>query len=379
MPSTKKDYYEILGVPRNASQEEIKKAFRRLARKYHPDINKSPEAQEKFKEINEAYQVLSDPEKRKLYDMYGHAAFEGTGAQEQTYTRIPDLEEILSEFFGEGFGSVFDTIFERATRGRRRERRRPLKGEDIFKTVEISLEDAYRGTTVSVDVDREVECSACGGTGYDREKGVRTCPTCGGTGQVVQRQFFITISQTCPACKGEGVVYEPCRVCGGRGTVRKRESIKVRIPPGVDNGSRLVVEGKGHAGRFGGPPGDLYIQVRVKPHRIFERKGDDLYVDVNLTYPEAVLGTEIEVPTLSGEKVKVKIPPGTGHGDLIKVEGYGMPKLKGKGRGDLYVRVNIVVPKIGVMDKVFKDGRKVEKLLKELNELLPKPERIKER
>jgi len=379
MPSTKKDYYEILGVPRNASQEEIKKAFRRLARKYHPDINKSPEAQEKFKEINEAYQVLSDPEKRKLYDMYGHAAFEGTGAQEQTYTHIPDLEEILGEFFGEGFGSVFDTIFERATRGRRRERRRPIKGEDIFRTVEISLEDAYRGTTVDVEVDREVECEACGGTGYDSEKGVRTCPTCGGTGQVVQRQFFITISQTCPTCKGEGVVYEPCKACGGRGTVRKRESIKVRIPPGVDNGSRLVVEGKGHAGRFGGPPGDLYIQVRVKPHRIFDRKGDDLYVDVNLTYPEAVLGTEIEVPTLSGEKVKVKIPPGTGHGDLIKVEGYGMPRLKGKGKGDLYVRVNITVPKIGVMDKVFRDGKKVEKLLKELNELLPKPERIKER
>lgn len=379
MPSTKKDYYEILGVPRNASQEEIKKAFRRLARKYHPDINKSPEAQEKFKEINEAYQVLSDPEKRKLYDTYGHAAFEGTGAQEQTYTHIPDLEEIFNEFFGEGFGSVFDTIFERATRGRRRERRRPLKGEDIFKAVEISLEDAYRGTTVNVEVDREVECQACGGTGYDREKGVRTCPTCGGTGQVVQRQFFITISQTCPTCKGEGAVYEPCKACGGRGTVRKRESIKVRIPPGVDNGSRLVVEGKGHAGRFGGPPGDLYIQVRVKPHRIFERKGDDLYIDVNLTYPEAVLGTEIEVPTLSGGKVKVKIPPGTGHGDLIKVEGYGMPKLKGKGKGDLYVRVNIEVPKIGVMDKVFRDGKKVEKLLKELNELLPKPERIKER
>ncbi len=381
MPSTKKDYYEILGVPRNASQEEIKKAFRRLARKYHPDINKSPEAQEKFKEINEAYQVLSDPEKRKLYDRYGHSAFEGVGAQEQVFTQdFPSLEELLNDIFGpEGFGFDFGSIFERATRGRRRGRQRPLRGEDIYRTAEISLEDAYRGTTVEVEVEREVECPSCRGMGYDESKGVRTCPTCGGTGQVVQRQFFMTISHTCPTCQGEGVVYEPCKECGGKGTVRKREKIKVRIPPGVDTGSKLVVEGKGHAGRFGGPPGNLYIQVRVKPHRIFQREGDDLYVDVNLTYPEAVLGTEIEVPTISGDKVKVKIPPGTQHGDLIRVSSKGMPRLRGSGRGDLYVRANIVVPKIGMIDKVFKDGKRLESILRELEDVLPKPERIKER
>ncbi len=383
MPSTKRDYYEVLGVPRSASQEEIKKAFRRLARKYHPDINKDPDAQEKFKEINEAYQVLSDPEKRKLYDTYGHAAFEGMGAQEQAYQQnIPSLEELLNEVFGGRggfFEDIFGSIFESATRGRRRTRHRPTRGEDIYRTVEVSLEDAYRGTTINVDVDREVECEACRGMGYDQSKGVKTCPTCGGSGQVVQRQFFMTIAQTCPTCHGEGVVYEPCKACGGRGTVRKRESIKVRIPPGVDTGSKLVVEGKGHAGRFGGPPGNLYIQVKVKPHKVFQRKGDDLYVDVNLTYPEAVLGTEIEVPTISGDKVKVKIPPGTQHGELIKVSGYGMPRLKGGGKGDMYVRANIEVPKIGVLEKVFKDGKKVEKLLKELKELLPEPERIRER
>ncbi len=379
MPSTKKDYYEILGVPRNASQEEIKRAYRRLARKYHPDINKSPEAKEKFKEINEAYQVLSDPEKRKMYDMYGHAAFESTQQQQATHTtHVSDLEEILRDFFEGGFGFDFDTIFERATRSRR-ERRRPLRGEDIHRTVEVSLEEAFRGVTTEVTVYREVECEACGGTGYDRSVGVRTCPTCGGRGQVVQRQFIITISQTCPTCRGDGVIRERCRVCGGGGTVQRSEEIKVRIPPGVDTGSRLVVEGKGHVGRFGGPPGNLYIQVKVRPHRVFQREGDDLYVDVNLTFPEAVLGTEIEVPTLSGNKVRVKIPPGTKHGEVVRVKGEGMPRLKGSGRGDLLVRVNIDVPRIGVLDKVVGDGRKLEKLLKELKDLLPEPERIVER
>jgi len=378
MPSTKRDYYEILGVPRNASQEEIKRAFRKLARKYHPDINKDPAAQEKFKEINEAYQILSDPEKRRLYDTYGHAAFEGSNQSQTQPQDIPSIDDLLREVFETSFGFDFDTLFERAARSRRRERR-PLRGEDIYRTVEISLEDAYRGTTLEVEVDRDTECLSCGGTGYDSSKGVRTCSTCRGSGQVVQKQFFITISQPCPTCGGEGVLREVCKVCGGRGALRRRETIKVRIPPGVDTGSRLVVEGKGHAGRFGGPAGNLYIQIRIKPHPIFERKGEDLYIDVSLTFPEAVLGTELEVPTLSGERVKVKVPAGTKHGDLLRVSGYGMPRLRGAGKGDLYVRVNIDVPKIGMMNKMFGDGRRIEKLLRQLEELLPKPERIKER
>ncbi len=380
---TKKDYYEILEVPRNASEEEIKRAYRRLARKYHPDLNKDPSAQEKFKEINEAYQVLSDPEKRRLYDMYGHAAFQGQGAQQtqehfSTNVNFGDIEDLLSDFM-KGFGFDFDTIFERATKGRRRERRRPVKGDDIYKTVEITLEEAYKGTTVSVPVTREVYCDVCRGYGYDPAKGEKICPTCNGSGQVVQRNFIITISQTCPTCRGEGVLREPCRACGGRGTVSKSENIKVRIPPGVDDGSKLVVEGKGNVGLNGGPAGDLYIVVKLKPHKIFSRKGNNLYVDVNITYPEAVLGTTLEVPTIEGKKVTVNIPPGVHHGQTVKVEGYGMPSLKGGGKGDLYVRVNIDIPKISFIDKVFKNGRKVEKLLKELEEELPKPDRIKER
>ncbi|NPA32994.1 MAG: molecular chaperone DnaJ [Aquificae bacterium] len=375
--STKRDYYEILGVSRNASQEEIKKAYRRLVRKYHPDICKKPECEEKFKEINEAYQVLSDPEKRKLYDMYGHAAFEGAH-QQNVETNIPPIEEILREFF-EGVPFDFESIFERAT-GRRRGRRRgrATRGEDIVVPVEISLEEAFSGTTVPINVERQVACEACGGSGYSSSS-VRTCPTCGGRGEVVQGNWFFQVRQTCPTCGGEGSVYEPCPECGGSGTTTRSETIKVKIPPGVRHGSKLVVEGKGHEGRFGGPPGNLYILVNLKPHRIFERKGDDLYVDVNLTFPEAVLGTEIDVPTIEGKEVKVKIPSGTREGSLIKVPKKGMPRLKGGGRGDMFVRVHIDVPKYSAFSKLIGNGKKAEELLKELQEVLPKPKRVVER
>lgn len=379
MPASKKDYYEILGVPRNASQEEIKKAYRRLARKYHPDFNKDPEAQEKFKEINEAYQVLSDPEKRRLYDQYGHDAFvaqQGGTSYQDFGTPFGDLGEILEEMV-RNFG--FSDIFGRATRERRRTTRRPVKGEDIYYTVEISLEEAFRGTTVSIPLVREISCDVCRGEGYDPSKGSRVCPTCGGSGFVGQRVAFINISQTCPTCGGEGVLREPCSKCGGKGTVSVREEIKVRIPPGVDNGSKVLVEGKGHAGMYGGPPGDLYILIKVRPHRVFERRGDHLYVDVNLKFSEAVLGTELEIPTLSGERVRVKVPAGVREGEVIRVEGHGMPRLRGSGRGDLMVRVHIDVPKLSLLDRLWGDGKRLKDLLQELDKLLPEPKRLVER
>ncbi|WP_448587859.1 molecular chaperone DnaJ [Thermocrinis sp.] len=371
MQSSKKDYYEVLGVSRNATQEEIKKAYRRLARKYHPDFNKDPSAEEKFKEINEAYQVLSDPEKRKLYDQYGHTAFQGAGGggYEQW-----DIFETIEDLF-RGFG--FEEVFER--RGRRQAQKRPVKGEDIYQTVELTLEEAYSGKVVSVPVLREVPCPVCDGYGYDRSKGERTCPTCGGRGAVYQRQFFISISQTCPTCKGEGMLREPCGKCGGKGTIPNREEIKVRIPPGVDNGSRVFVEGKGHAGFYGGPAGDLYLLIKVKPHHLFERRGDNLYLDVSVKLTEAIMGGELEVPTLTGERIKVKIPSGTKDGDTVRVEGRGMPRLRGSGFGDLILRIHIDIPKLGFVDKVFGDGRRIKQLLEELDRLLPEPQRIKTR
>ncbi len=381
--AVKRDYYEILGVPRNASQEEIKKAYRKLARKYHPDICKKPECEEKFKEINEAYQVLSDPEKRKLYDTYGHAAFEGGAPSENfgggtPFENLEDVFKTFGEFFG---GDFFERIFEEAAFGGRRRRRasrpRPQRGEDIYHTVVISLEDAFRGTVLNIPITRRVACPVCKGSGKGREK---VCPRCGGRGKLVFRPNpFMVVEEVCPVCRGAGVVAEPCPECGGEGFVLKQEEVKVRIPPGVDNGTKLKVEGKGNEGRFGGPPGDLYIITKVEPHPIFERRGDNLYVDVNITYPEAVLGGEVEVPTIEGENIKVRIPEGTKENDTVRVEGRGMPRLRGGGRGDLVVRFHIDVPSFGFLAKLTGKERRIRELLEELQKELPKPERVRKR
>ncbi len=348
----KKDYYEILGVDRNASQEEIKRAYRRLAKKYHPDLNKSDkDAEERFKEISEAYEVLSDPDKRANYDRFGHAGvdFGPGGFDWSKFTRYSDIEDIFGDFFKDFFGfggggrGIFGDLFRVA------EERYPERGRDIVYDLEIELEDAAKGIEKEIEVRKEEICPDCKGTGASGS-GLKTCPACGGTGQVkhVQRRGFaqfVSIT-TCSRCGGRGkVVEEPCSACNGRGRIRVNRRLSVRIPPGVDTGSRLRIPGEGEAGEWGGPPGDLYLIIRVREHEIFRRDGRDLYCDVPVRFAQVVLGAEVEVPTIYGDKVKLRIPPGTQSGTAFRFRNLGMPDLKGHGRGSLFARVNVVIPK----------------------------------
>jgi len=336
----KRDYYEVLGIDRDASPDEIKKAYRSLALQYHPDKvapEKKKEAEEKFKEISEAYAVLSDPKKRALYDQFGHAGIDASYSQQDIF-RETDwtggeesiIEEMLARFFGTG-------------RGRRR---RATRGADLEYTQSITLEEAASGTEKDIGIFHTVTCSKCGGTGAKPGTGKKTCPQCQGTGQVSYGRggFIFSFSQSCSRCGGSGEVIEtPCLVCNGRGKVKKSSSISLKIPPGVDTGTSIRVRGKGEAGELGGPSGDLYVVIQVKPHRIFKREGDDLYTEVPITFGTACLGGEIEVPTLRSS-VKMHVPPGTPTGRVFKLRGKGMPSLQGRGQGDGYVRVIIQVP-----------------------------------
>jgi molecular chaperone DnaJ len=344
--AAKRDYYEILGVDKKAPLEEIKSAYRKLAMKYHPDRNKSPDAEEKFKEISEAYAVLSDQNKRQQYDLYGHPGIDMRYTQEDIFRGV-DFEDIFRDFGLSGFGgfgrggSIFDIFF-----GGRREG--PRRGSDILYELSIDLEDAAFGKTVELEVPRTETCDACGGSGAKPGTSPKTCPACRGTGQVSRTQStpfgrFMTTS-TCGTCRGSGEIIDtPCASCHGSGTVQRRRRIEVKIPPGVYTGSRLRIAGEGEAGEKGAPPGDLYVEMNVRPHNIFTRHDNDLITEATISFTQAVLGDEIIVPTLDG-KIKMRIPPGTQNGHVFRLKGKGVPSLHISGKGDQLVRIKVEVP-----------------------------------
>jgi molecular chaperone DnaJ len=345
---TKRDYYEILGVNKNASKDDIKKAYRKLALKYHPDKNKSPGAEEKFKEISEAYGVLSDANKRSQYDRFGHAGIDSRYTQEDIFKNI-NFDDIFGDLgFGGGFGSIFDMFFGGMGGGGRRAGRGPVRGADLQYRLNISLEQAANGFEAKFNVNRDELCPVCHGSKAKPGTNPKTCVSCGGSGQAKRSRStpfgaFTTVT-TCPTCKGEGqVVDTPCSECRGRGTHSKVEKITLKIPPGVDSGTHLRVSGKGDAGGKGARPGDLYVLISVKPHSIFERHNNDVYMELPLSFPEAALGAEVEVPTLNG-KLKLKIPPGTQSNTVFRMRGKGIQRLHARGHGDQHVKVTVKVP-----------------------------------
>jgi len=327
-----KDYYAILGVDRDASQDEIKKAYRRKARELHPDVNKSKDAGERFRDVNEAYEVLGDPDKRRRYDAYGHAGLGGAAGAGFDPTIFADFSDILGDFFG--FGDVF---------GRRRG---PRRGSDLRYNLEISFEEAAFGTETQIRIPRAETCTECSGSGAAPGTKPTTCPTCRGAGQVTFQQGFFSVARTCSHCRGSGrIVAEPCKKCDGVGHVAAERTLQIKIPPGVDTGSQLRIMGEGEAGAQGGPPGDLYVVLRVAEHEFFKRDGTNLFCEMPVSVPQAALGATLEVPTLGGGKTRLAVPEGTQSGTVLRVKGQGIPALGGRGRGDLHVLVRVVVPK----------------------------------
>ncbi len=336
----KEDYYEILGVSRTASEAEIKSAFRRQAMKCHPDrCPGDKNAEEQFKKVNEAFSVLSDPQKKTMYDQYGHdgvnagaGGFGGFNA-----SGFADVGDIFGSVFGDIFGGGF---------GSRGGKPRAQRGEDLKVDVDMSLEDAYSGLEKEVTYSRIDRCGLCGGSGAEEGSSVKTCRSCNGSGQVVYQQGFFSMRQICPDCGGKGTVVEkPCKQCRGSGVERNKEKITVKIPSGVRSGITLRVSNGGDIGSNGGGYGDLYVEVHVKEHKIFRREGDHLALEAKITYPQAVLGGSVKVPTIEGKEIDVEIPKGTQFGEVLKMQGCGMPKLGKKGFGDLLVNVKIDVPK----------------------------------
>lgn len=336
----KRDYYEVLGLDRNGSAEDIKKAYRKLALKYHPDKNPGDKtAEEKFKEIGEAYEALSDPQKRAAYDQYGHAAFDSRmrGGGRGFHDPFDLFREV---FGGGGGGSIFDDLFG----GGQRDPTGPQRGSDLRYDMEISFEEAVLGCEKEVSLTKMETCETCRGTGAESGSTTKICSSCGGRGQVITSRGIFSIAQTCPRCEGVGrVIEKPCRACHGGGRRERTSKIRIKIPAGVDTGARLRSSGNGEAGIRGGPTGDLYVVLHVKAHEIFQRDGDDIICEVPIRFVDAALGGEIEVPTLTG-RAQVKIPAGTQSGTIFRLKGKGVKNLQGYGYGDLHVRVIVEVP-----------------------------------
>ncbi len=337
-----KDYYQVLGVSKDASDADIKKAYRKLAVQFHPDKNPgNKQAEEKFKEISAAFDVLKDPEKRAKYDQFGHDAFRGGSS-----TGGVDPFDLFKDVFGGGgggFGSIFEDFFGGGSTGRSAE---GLRGNDLRVTVSITLEQAAKGVEKEIKYSRQQECTKCDGSGSSDKSSKTMCPTCGGVGQVASNQGFISIRRTCPSCNGSGVsIKNPCTSCHGQGRSKSSDTVKVKIPPGINDGSRLCSRGRGDAGPQNGPFGDLYVDVQVKPHDLFDRDEDDLFHEILIPFTLATLGGTVEVPTLDG-KVTLKIPSGTPCNKTFRIRDQGMPILRSPSqRGDLYFKAVIDVPK----------------------------------
>ncbi|HLT56689.1 MAG TPA: molecular chaperone DnaJ [Bacillota bacterium] len=352
---SKRDYYEVLGISKDATKEEIKRAYRKLARKYHPDVNKEPDAADKFKEVKEAYEVLSDDNKRAQYDQFGHA-----GANSQGFDGFGGFGG--ADDFG-GFGDIFDMFFGGG--GRRRDPNAPRQGADLQYTLTLEFEEAIFGKDTEIRIPTEESCSTCHGSGAKPGTNPETCTYCHGTGQLSQEQTTpfgkIVNRRVCHYCQGTGkIIRNKCSTCGGSGKVKKFKTIQINVPAGIDDGQKIRIAGKGEPGINGGPAGDLYVVIRVKPHDFFEREGDHIYCELPIHFTQAALGDEIEVPTVHG-KVKLKIPAGTHTGKMFRLRGKGAPNVRGRGTGDQIVKVRIVTP--------TKLSEKQKQLLREFHQL----------
>jgi molecular chaperone DnaJ len=338
----KRDFYEVLGVQRGADGAGLKSAYRKLAMQFHPDRNPGDsEAEHRFKEINEAYDTLKDPQKRAAYDRFGHAAFENGGMGRGPHGFGPDFASSMSDMFEDIFGDFMGGGAGRRSGGNAAR----LRGSDLRYNLEITLEEAFAGRTVEIDVPTLVTCATCDGSGAKPGTGTHTCRQCNGYGKVRAAQGFFTIERTCPVCQGRGeMMDQPCTDCGGQGRRQESRKLSVDIPKGIEDGTRIRLANEGEAGLRGGPPGDLYIFVSLKPHDLFQRDGADLYARVPIAMATAALGGEFEVPTLDEGRAKVKVPPGTQPGQRVRLKGKGMPVLRAKDVGDLYVQLDVEVP-----------------------------------